>query len=288
MYLENRSNGDVPDVGSPPDVPTALAAENTNRTLPITEEEWRRMLAAVRHLPHNRGTILLIPFRSCIGKISLTVSAQILHTVKKERVQSVQTLQELITEINQCFRARNRTTPFTIHRNPAHGVVESYTLNRWKKPPKTEYRNISDVILVAKPETHIEIEIPVATEIRTKSPDDSDLSDEDWQYIESLLATTAGVWKWHKLIEAIWKARPCPIPLSVLDEIAQLCGHTNKYVWGAAIDKLNACLVKKNCHCRIMKMPSERRLNNKGKHNVYEGHVTLYQFNGATSNGAPA
>lgn len=286
MNLENGDIGTVPDIGSPPDVLPI------DRIIPISEIEWRNMLKAVRNLPHNRGTILLMPFRQCIGKTSWTVSIVDLQEIKKTRVQSVQTLQQLLTEINGRFRACNHSTPFTIYRNPAKGIVTSFTIARWNKSPGKRHpeKTIStiqgssaasaiDPLVAAADNQHPgdPLQNTIADTTLHNDPSQSDLSPEDWQKVELVIATHAHAWKWHKVIEAICKAKPHPVPLSILDHIAKECGNERKYVWGSPIDKLNLSLKQNGCACRIMKIPSERITNTKGKHNIYEGTVTLYR-----------
>lgn len=275
-----------------------------DRDKKITKKEWRLMLETVRHLPRNRGTILLMPFRQCVGKESFTVSAKELNAIKHARIKSVQTLQQLITEMNERFRRRHDSTPFTILRNPTKGLVQSYMLTRWKagailrRPKKDPGLENPDAHAAENPAPQL-LQTPAETttiksadnptnvqpESLMSDPESSDLTSDDWKLVESFLAQYSASWKWHRLLEAIWKARPQPVSLAILDAIGIECGNKYPHVWGIAFDKLNLSMKQQGAMFRIMKKPSERISNTKSGaiHNVYAGNVTLYRFDYSAS-----
>lgn len=256
----------------------------------ITEQEWRDMLAAVRHLPNNRGTILLMLFRHCVGKISLNVPITTLRAVKKERVKSVQDVGSLLAEINQQFRNRKKT-PFLLYRTPAYGPITGYTLERRpiassgrdrgrrsRKEIETDRKAANPVAPDKLIDHATETELPMITSSARLSidPNHSDLSKDQWLAVGKLLDEHAEDWNWHPLLQHIFESRPNPVPLVELDAIAKGCGNSYQYAWGTAIVQVNKWLQKKDLPCRIMRQPSERVAGFKKSHNIYEGNVTLY------------
>ena len=326
----NLENGDVPDNGSPTHIHSGIqraalimtaysaldhaasdsrnAAAEANTALPqiiakdaprqiaegkrITEQEWRDMLAAVRPLPHSRGTILLMLFRHCIGETSLFVPIEALRATKKERIKSVQGIEALIAEIND--KLRNRTkTPFLLYRTPAYGPkIAGYVLER--RPVASSKRDRgrrtraeieadrkSAEKISADPEMPVAEAIAIETSAESSAPlsidpQHSDLSKDHWSALGHLLDQHAEDWNWHPLLNHIYEAKPNPVPLVELDAIAKGCGNSYQYAWGTAIVQVNKWLQKKALPYRIMRRPSERIAGFKKSHNIYAGNVTLY------------
>lgn len=321
----NLENGDVPDNGSPTHIHSGIqraalimtaysaldqaASESrieaaSNTALPqiiakdaprqkadakrITEQEWRDMLAAVRPLPHSRGTILLMLFRHCVGETSLFVPIEALRATKKERIKSVQSVEALIAEIND--KLRNRTkTPFLLYRTPAYGpTITGYSLERRplassKRDRGRRTRAETEADRKAASETHPmpaeEPSAPAAAEASAPlslDPQHSDLSKDQWSALGQLLEQNAEDWNWHPLLNHIYESKPNPVPLVELDAIAKGCGNSYQYAWGTAIVQVNKWLQKKSLPYRIMRCPSERIAGFKKSHNIYAGNVTLY------------